>query len=45
VIATPAHGTAFDIVGKNIANLGATEHAFELAVAVGSRIRAAKAAV
>jgi len=45
VIATPAHGTAFDIVGKNIANLGATEHAFELAVAVGSRIRAGKAAV
>ncbi|MBD8042695.1 4-hydroxythreonine-4-phosphate dehydrogenase PdxA [Arthrobacter sp. Sa2BUA2] len=45
VIATPAHGTAFDIVGKNAANLGATEHAFELAVKVGSRIRAAKAAV
>ena len=45
VIATPAHGTAFDIVGKNIANLGATEHAFELAAAIGSRIRAAKVAV
>jgi 4-hydroxythreonine-4-phosphate dehydrogenase len=41
VITTPAHGTAFDIVGRNVANLGATEHAFDLAVAVGARIRAA----
>jgi 4-hydroxythreonine-4-phosphate dehydrogenase len=40
-IVTPAHGTAFDIVGKNIANLGATQHAFELAVTMGSKIRAA----
>lgn len=45
VIATPAHGTAFDIVGQNIASLGATEHAFELAAAIGSRLRAAKALV
>jgi 4-hydroxythreonine-4-phosphate dehydrogenase len=34
VIATPAHGTAFDIVGKGIAGTGATEHAFDLAVGV-----------
>lgn len=43
VIATPAHGTAFDIVGQGIANLGATEHAFELAAAVGARMRRAAA--
>lgn len=40
-IVTPAHGTAFDIVGKNIANLGATQHAFELAMTMGSKVRAA----
>lgn len=34
VIATPAHGTAFDIVGKGIAGTGATEHAFDLAVGI-----------
>ena len=34
VISTPAHGTAFDIVGKGIAGTGATEHAFDLAVGV-----------
>lgn len=45
MIATPAHGTAFDIVGQNIAGLGATEHAFELAAAIGSRLRAAKTLV
>lgn len=45
VIATPAHGTAFDIVGQNIANLGATEHAFELAASIGSRLRASKTLV
>jgi len=27
-IATPAHGTAFDIVGQKKAHMGATEHAF-----------------
>ena len=37
VIATPAHGTAFDIVGKGIADLGATAHAFDLAVEIASR--------
>ena len=36
-IATPAHGTAFDIVGKGIAGTGATERAFELAVSIAAR--------
>ncbi|NRA89265.1 MAG: 4-hydroxythreonine-4-phosphate dehydrogenase PdxA [Rhizobiales bacterium] len=31
-IATPAHGTAFDIAGKGIANVSATKQAFELLV-------------
>jgi 4-hydroxythreonine-4-phosphate dehydrogenase len=31
-VATPAHGTAFDIAGKGIANVGATQKAFELLV-------------
>ncbi len=31
-IATPAHGTAFDIAGKNEANVGATRQAFDLLV-------------
>jgi 4-hydroxy-L-threonine phosphate dehydrogenase PdxA len=43
-IATPAHGTAFDIVGQGIANLGATEHAFDLAVAIAARRLTAAAA-
>ncbi len=34
VVATPAHGTAFDIVGKGVAGTGATEHAFDLAVGI-----------
>ena len=42
-IATPAHGTAFDIVGKGLANTGATEHAFDLAVALTARRLAARA--
>ncbi len=31
-IATPAHGTAFDIAGQNKANVGATRQAFDLLV-------------
>lgn len=30
-VATPAHGTAFDIAGKGIADVGATRAAFEIA--------------
>lgn len=37
VIATPAHGTAFDIVGKGIANVGATQTAFDIAVTMAKR--------
>ena len=40
-IATPAHGTAFDIAGRGIANPGATQHAFDLAVTVATTRRAA----
>ena len=29
--ATPAHGTAYDIAGKGLANVGAMKNAFELA--------------
>ena len=45
-IATPAHGTAYDIAGKGIANVGATRAALRLAarMAVARRARAAHAA-
>jgi 4-hydroxythreonine-4-phosphate dehydrogenase len=38
-IATPAHGTAFDIVSKGVANAGATKQAFDLAVRMGTARR------
>jgi len=31
-VATPAHGTAFDIAGQGIANVSATRQAFDLLV-------------
>ena len=37
VIATPAHGTAFDIVGKNIASPVSMQNAFDVAVTMASR--------
>lgn len=37
VIATPAHGTAFDIVGKNVASAVSTQNAFDVAVTMASR--------
>lgn len=37
VIATPAHGTAFDIVGKNVASPASTQNAFDVAVTMASR--------
>jgi 4-hydroxythreonine-4-phosphate dehydrogenase len=40
-VCTPAHGTAFAIVGKRTANLGAYEHAFGVAVDVATRARTA----
>ncbi len=36
-IATPAHGTAFDIVGQRKAHMGATQHAFEHSVRAAMR--------
>jgi 4-hydroxythreonine-4-phosphate dehydrogenase len=36
-IATPAHGTAFDIVGSGKATMGATQHAFDHTVRAARR--------
>ncbi|MDG2474906.1 MAG: 4-hydroxythreonine-4-phosphate dehydrogenase PdxA [Paracoccaceae bacterium] len=36
-ITTPAHGTAFDITGKNSANLEPTIQAFKIAAQIGAR--------
>ena len=41
-IATPAHGTAFDISTKGVANVGATLQAFQLACRMGATRRAAR---
>jgi 4-hydroxythreonine-4-phosphate dehydrogenase len=35
-ICTPAHGTAYEIAGKGIANLGATRAALSLAIKMAS---------
>ncbi|AXB41163.1 4-hydroxythreonine-4-phosphate dehydrogenase PdxA [Amycolatopsis albispora] len=42
-ICTPAHGTAFDLVGKRSANTGSIRNAFNLATRIGTRRRAAQA--
>ncbi|WP_299854472.1 4-hydroxythreonine-4-phosphate dehydrogenase PdxA [uncultured Roseobacter sp.] len=42
-VATPAHGTAFDIAGKGIANVGATRQAFELLLRMAENARNAAA--
>ena len=36
-VATPAHGTAFDIVGKNLADVTSTQNAFDIAVTMAER--------
>lgn len=36
-VCTPAHGTAFDLVGTRSANTGAYRHAFDVAVSVGAQ--------
>ena len=36
-IATPAHGTAFDIAGKNMADVTSTQNAFDIAVTMAER--------
>ena len=41
VFTTPAHGTAYDIVGQGKANTGAMEHALELAVRFAAARKAA----
>ncbi|MET4098005.1 4-hydroxythreonine-4-phosphate dehydrogenase [Agrococcus sp. UYP10] len=41
-VTTPAHGTAFDVVGQRVASTGAYEHAFSTAVGVGAQRRAAR---
>lgn len=43
VIATPAHGTAFDIAGKGIASVNSSQNALEIAIAIAGQ-RAARAA-
>ncbi|KAJ5692666.1 hypothetical protein N7462_002089 [Penicillium macrosclerotiorum] len=37
VIATPAHGTAFDIAGKNIASVKSSQNALDVAIAVAGK--------
>ena len=41
-ICTPAHGTAYEIAGKGIANLGATRAALSLAIKMAGEGRAAR---
>lgn len=36
-VATPAHGTAFDIVGKNLAAITSTQNAFDIACTMAGR--------
>ena len=43
-VCTPAHGTAYDIAGQGIANVGATREAVLLAARMASRNHAAKLA-
>lgn len=43
VFTTPAHGTAYDIVGQGKADPGALEHAFTLAARMATARRAARA--
>lgn len=40
-ICTPAHGTAFDLVGRRAANTGSIRNAFDLTARIGARRRAA----
>jgi len=41
-ITTPAHGTAYDIAGKGVANIGAMQNAFALACKMGMTQRRAR---
>ncbi len=42
-ICTPAHGTAYEIAGRGIANLGASNAALSLAIQMGAEVRARRA--
>jgi len=42
VIATPAHGTAFNIVGKNLASPTSSQNALNVAIAMAGRRAARK---
>ena len=39
-ICTPAHGTAYEIAGRGIANLGASREALQLAIRMAAAARA-----
>ncbi len=43
-VATPAHGTAFDIAGQGTANVGATRKALDVLCRMGARHRSERAA-
>jgi 4-hydroxythreonine-4-phosphate dehydrogenase len=43
-ICTPAHGTAYDIAGKGVANIGASRAAVLLAARMGASRRAQRIA-
>jgi 4-hydroxy-L-threonine phosphate dehydrogenase PdxA len=44
IVATPAHGTAFDIAGKNIASVKSSQNALDVAIAVASKSAARRQA-
>ena len=44
-VATPAHGTAFDIAGKGVANLNATRKAFDILCRMGENFRQSRMTV
>lgn len=43
-ICTPAHGTAYEIAGRGVANMGASRAALQLAIRMGADTRAKRAA-
>jgi len=44
-VCTPAHGTAYEIAGRGIANLGASREALSLAIRMGGQVRAGRSKV
>ena len=44
-VCTPAHGTAYEIAGRGIANLGASREALSLAIRMGRQVRAGRSKV